>query len=86
MHMKGTLVRQAASSSYKMTEARLGGKLTRQDINIMQVRSVHLIFATQLLCTEELSVSSYTVSGSYSVLTWHPIDSAKNGPKRHQQI
>ncbi len=35
--MKGTLVRQAAESSYKLTEARLGGQLTRQDINIEQV-------------------------------------------------
>lgn len=47
MHMKGTLVRQAASSSYKMIEARLGGKLTRQDINIMQVTGLQLMFATQ---------------------------------------
>ena len=38
MHMKGTLVRQAARSSYKLTEARLGGRLTRQDVNVMQVR------------------------------------------------
>lgn len=37
LHMKGTLVRQAAESSYKLTEARLGGRLTRQDINIQQV-------------------------------------------------
>lgn len=37
LHMKGTLVRQAAESSYKLTEARLGGRLTRQDINIEQV-------------------------------------------------
>ena len=37
MHMKGTLVRQAASSTYKLTEARLGGRLTRQDVNIAQV-------------------------------------------------
>ena len=38
MHMKGTLVRQAASSTYKLTEARLGGRLTRQDVNVAQVR------------------------------------------------
>ena len=37
MHMKGTLVRQGAGSSYKLTEARLGGRLTRQDIHIVQV-------------------------------------------------
>ncbi|CAL5226157.1 g8980 [Coccomyxa viridis] len=36
MHMKGTLVRQAASSTYKLTEARLGGRLTRQDVNVAQ--------------------------------------------------
>ena len=40
MHMKGTLVRQAGGSSYKLTEARLGGRLTRQDIHIVQVRVV----------------------------------------------
>ena len=42
MHMKGTLVRQATSSTYKLTEARLGGRLTRQDVNIAQVRSVRI--------------------------------------------
>ena len=41
MHMKGTLVRQAGGSSYKLTEARLGGRLTRQDIHIVQVRVMH---------------------------------------------
>jgi Fe-S cluster assembly protein SufD len=38
LHMKGTLVTQAAVSSYKLTEARLGGRLSRQDISILQAR------------------------------------------------
>ncbi len=42
LHMKGTLVRQAAQSSYKLTEARLGGRLTRQDLFIEQVH-VHAL-------------------------------------------
>eukprot|EP00884_Botryococcus_braunii_P009970 jgi/Botrbrau1/18975/Bobra.0100s0012.1 len=36
LHMKATLVEQATRSSYAMTEARLGGSLSRQDISILQ--------------------------------------------------
>lgn len=51
MHMKGTLVRQAARSSYKLTEARLGGKLTRQDLNIMQVGHLASYTFIAMLCS-----------------------------------
>lgn len=37
LHMKGTLVTQAAGSGYTLTEARLGGRLTRHDLSIQQV-------------------------------------------------
>lgn len=62
MHMKGTLVRQAASSTYKMTEARLGGRLTRQDVNVAQVGHIRVrascfvgvwVEALSVACLEE---------------------------------
>lgn len=37
VHVKASLVRQAKSSSYIMTEASLGGALSRHDVGIMQV-------------------------------------------------
>ena len=37
--MKGTLVCQAAHSSYALTEARIGGRLTRHDLSVQQARS-----------------------------------------------
>ena len=49
MHMKGTLVRQAGGSSYKLTEARLGGRLTRQDIHIVQVRVMQVMRVTHVV-------------------------------------
>ena len=49
MHMKGTLVRQAAGSSYKLTEARLGGRLTRQDIHVVQVRVMHVVHVMHVM-------------------------------------
>lgn len=36
-HTKSTLVRQAARSSYTLTEACLGGQLARHDVNVEQV-------------------------------------------------
>lgn len=36
LHMKATLVQQAARSSYRQVEARLGGRLSRQDLAIEQ--------------------------------------------------
>ncbi|CAL8463795.1 g3329 [Coccomyxa elongata] len=54
LHMKGTLVRQAAESSYKLTEARLGGRLTRQDINIEQAgEATQTEMGSFLLCGDE---------------------------------
>ena len=38
VHIKGTLVQQAQSSSYTLTEARVGGGLSRHDLRINQVR------------------------------------------------
>ena len=37
-HMKGDLVSQDARSQYELTEALLGGALTRHDLSIQQVR------------------------------------------------
>lgn len=36
LHMKATLVQQAARSAYRQVEARLGGRLSRQDLAIEQ--------------------------------------------------
>ncbi len=36
--MKATLVAQGARSQYRLTEARVGGALTRHDLNIQQAR------------------------------------------------
>ncbi|KAK9826208.1 hypothetical protein WJX81_008547 [Elliptochloris bilobata] len=36
LHMKATLVAQAARSSYRQLEARLGGRLSRQDLGVEQ--------------------------------------------------
>lgn len=36
VHMKTTLVKQAGSSAYKLTETSVGGTLTRHDLGIMQ--------------------------------------------------
>lgn len=44
-HMKATLVSQAASSSYSMTETQLGGRLTRHDLSIQQVLHPFLTFS-----------------------------------------
>ena len=38
IHVKGTLVRQAENSTYRLTEARLGGGLSRHDVRVDQVR------------------------------------------------
>lgn len=38
LSMKGTLVAQGARSRYALTEARVGGALTRHDLSIQQVR------------------------------------------------
>lgn len=49
MHMKATLVEQGTRSSYALTEARLGGRLSRQDISILQVFfPPHLSFSHRL--------------------------------------
>ena len=39
LHMKATLVAQAARSAYRHVEARLGGRLSRQDLGIQQARA-----------------------------------------------
>ena len=57
MHMKGTLVRQAAGSSYKLTEARLGGRLTRQDIHVVQVRVMHVVHVMHVMQMDGVACS-----------------------------
>jgi len=38
LHMKATLVSQAARSAYRQVEARLGARLSRQDLGVEQAR------------------------------------------------
>ena len=40
-HMKASLVTQAEGSKYQITEAQLGGRLTRHDLSIQQVTLFH---------------------------------------------
>lgn len=37
IHMKGTLVSQGSRSNYQLTEASIGGRLSRHDVGILQV-------------------------------------------------
>ena len=40
-HMKATMVRQAARSSYTCNEAAVGAAISRHDLSIQQVRCIH---------------------------------------------
>ena len=50
--MKASLVHQAASSSYALTEVQLGGMLTRHDLSIQQVNlEMQLAFSCDRMLT-----------------------------------
>ena len=51
-HVKASLVHQAASSSYALTEVQLGGMLTRHDLSIQQVNlEMQLAFSCDRMLT-----------------------------------